>query len=32
MICCTNKMDSTEPKYSEARYNEIKSEVSLYLK
>jgi len=32
MICCTNKMDSTEPKYSEARYNEIKAEVSLYLK
>merc|ERR1711871_609489 len=32
MICCTNKVDSTEPKYSEARYNEIKSEVSLYLK
>merc|ERR1711934_974 len=32
MICCTNKMDSTEPKYSEARYKEIKEEVSLYLK
>ena len=32
MICCTNKMDSTEPKYSEVRYNEIKTEVALYLK
>jgi elongation factor 1-alpha len=32
MICCTNKMDSTNPKYSEARYTEIKNEVSLYLK
>ena len=32
MICCTNKMDSTEPKYSEARYKEIKTEVALYLK
>merc|ERR1711878_153440 len=30
MICCCNKMDAAE--YKETRYNEIKSEVSLYLK
>merc|ERR1711885_1289 len=30
MIVCCNKMDSAE--YKESRYNEIKSEVSLYLK
>ena len=30
MICCCNKMDSA--KYSEARYLEIKAEVSIYLK
>lgn len=32
MIVCTNKMDSTEPPYSEARFNEIVKEVSGYLK
>lgn len=32
LICALNKMDATEPKYSEARYNEIKKEVSSYLK
>jgi len=32
MIVGTNKMDATEPPYSEARYNEIKTEVSKYLK
>jgi len=32
MICAVNKMDSTEPKYSEARYEEIKKEVSGFLK
>jgi len=32
MIVAMNKMDNTEPKYSEARYKEIKSEVSGYLK
>jgi len=32
MIIGVNKMDSTEPKYSEARYNEIKKEVSNYIK
>jgi len=30
MICCCNKMDSA--KYLESRYNEIKAEVSIYLK
>jgi elongation factor 1-alpha len=30
MICCTNKMDLCD--WSEARYNEIKKEVSSYLK
>ncbi|XP_074347686.1 elongation factor 1-alpha-like [Apium graveolens] len=28
MICCCNKMDATTLLYSEARYNEIKKEVS----
>jgi len=32
MIVAINKMDSTEPKYSEQRFNEIKKEVSNYLK
>jgi elongation factor 1-alpha len=32
MIVAVNKMDSTEPKYSEARYEEIKKEVSSFLK
>jgi len=32
MIVAVNKMDSTEPKYSEQRFNEIKKEVSNYLK
>lgn len=32
MIVCMNKMDSTEPPYSEARFNEIQKEVSAYLK
>ncbi|KAL3315444.1 Elongation factor 1-alpha [Cichlidogyrus casuarinus] len=32
MIIGINKMDSTEPPYSEARYEEIKKEVSTYLK
>ena len=32
MICCCNKMDAKGADYKEARYNEIKSEVSLYLK
>jgi elongation factor 1-alpha len=36
MVCAVNKMDQAQsegqPKWSEARYNEIKSEVSLYLK
>jgi len=32
MIVAINKMDSTEPPYSEARYNEIKAEVSTYVK
>ena len=32
MIVCANKMDSTEPPYSEARFNEIVKEVSGYLK
>lgn len=32
MIVGVNKMDSTEPAYSEKRYNEIKDEVSAYLK
>jgi elongation factor 1-alpha len=32
MIVAVNKMDSTEPPYSGDRYNEIKSEVSTYVK
>nr|XP_023905103.1 elongation factor 1-alpha-like [Quercus suber] len=32
MICCCNKMDATNPKYSKARYDEIVKEVSSYLK
>merc|ERR1712110_1299795 len=32
MICCCNKMDANGADYKEERYNEIKSEVSLYLK
>merc|ERR1719322_967184 len=32
LICGINKMDSTEPKYSSARFEEIQKEVSAYLK
>jgi len=32
MIVAVNKMDSTEPAYSEKRYEEIKNEVSAYVK
>lgn len=32
MIVAVNKMDSTEPKYSEARFNEIVKEVTNYVK
>lgn len=32
MIVCCNKMDAKGADYKEERYNEIKSEVSLYLK
>jgi elongation factor 1-alpha len=32
LIVACNKMDSTEPPFSEARYNEIKGEVSNYIK
>ena len=32
MIVAINKMDSTEPKYSQARFEEIKKEVTAYLK
>jgi len=32
MIVAVNKMDSTEPPFSEKRYEEIKSEVSAYVK
>ena len=32
MICAINKMDSDSVKYSQDRYNEIKTEVSSYLK
>jgi elongation factor 1-alpha len=32
MIVAINKMDSTEPPYSEARYQEIQKEVSAYCK
>ena len=31
-ISAMNKMDSTEPKFSEARYKLIMSEVCIYLK
>jgi elongation factor 1-alpha len=32
MICCCNKMDAKGADYKEERYNEIKAEVSTYLK
>merc|ERR1719351_555643 len=32
LICGINKMDSTEPKYSSARFEEIQKEASTYLK
>ncbi|CAL4082260.1 unnamed protein product [Meganyctiphanes norvegica] len=32
LIVAVNKMDSTEPKYSEARFQEINKEVSAYVK
>jgi len=32
MIVAVNKMDNTEPPYSEARFNEISKEVGAYLK
>jgi len=32
MICCCNKMDAKGADYKEDRYNEIKNEVSIYLK
>ena len=32
MICCCNKMDAKGADYKEDRYNEIKAEVSTYLK
>merc|ERR1719262_687521 len=32
MICCCNKMDAKGADYKEERYNEIKNEVSGYLK
>lgn len=32
MICCTNKMDATEPPYSDKRYEEIQKEVKNYIK
>jgi elongation factor 1-alpha len=32
MIVCANKMDSTEPPFSESRFNEISKEVSNYIK
>uniref|UniRef100_A0A0N5AZE6 Elongation factor 1-alpha n=1 Tax=Syphacia muris TaxID=451379 RepID=A0A0N5AZE6_9BILA len=32
MIVACNKMDSTEPPYSEARFNEVTAEVSNYIK
>ena len=32
MICCCNKMDAKGADYKESRYNEIKTEVSIYLK
>merc|ERR1712106_829382 len=32
LICAVNKVDSTEPKYSEARFSEITKEVRAYVK
>ena len=32
MIVSLNKMDATEPKYSQKRYDEIVKEVSSYIK
>jgi len=32
LICAVNKMDSTEPKYSEERFKEIQKEVTAYVK
>lgn len=32
LVVGVNKMDSTEPPYHEARYEEIKKEVSSYIK
>jgi len=32
MIVVVNKMDTTEPPYSKIRFNEIKTEVSIYMK
>ena len=32
LIVGVNKIDSTEPPYSEARFNEIKNEVSSFIK
>lgn len=32
LIVAVNKMDSTEPKYSETRFNEIKKELTAYVK
>jgi len=32
LIVAVNKMDSTEPPYSDARFNEIQKEVSTYIK
>jgi elongation factor 1-alpha len=32
LICAVNKMDSTEPPYSEKRFEEIKGEVCSYIK
>merc|ERR1712038_1863646 len=32
LIVCANKMDSTEPPYSEKRFDEIKKEVQAYVK
>ena len=32
IMSAMNKMDNTEPKFSEARYKWIKSGVSIYLK
>jgi elongation factor 1-alpha len=32
MIVIVNKIDATDPPFSEARFNEIKSEVSTYIK